>query len=168
MPSYRNLWLYNYTDCKIAYFMVAIYETIVFTRFATGLVRQLDWSNVCCPATNGRQIILRLLNLNSNRKFLAATNIEGKLKNHFWKKKHTLKFICQKTWIYAYLEALWPDWAIYLTLGNFLKPLTTIYLPKSRTFLGNFCKGVKIYHFCSELIFGNFYRHLMIFSNHTP
>ena len=29
--------------------------------------------------------------------------------------------------------------------GKFLKPLATIILPKSTTFLGNFCKGVKIY-----------------------
>ena len=28
------------------------------------------------------------------------------------------------------LEAVCPDWAIYWTLGNFLKPLTTINLPK--------------------------------------
>ena len=27
---------------------------------------------------------------------------------------------------------------ISVTLGNFLKPLATIYLPKSPTFLGNF------------------------------
>ena len=27
-------------------------------------------------------------------------------------------------------------------------------LPKSPTFLGKFCKGVKIYHFSSEIIFG--------------
>ena len=50
--------------------------------------------------------------------------------------------------------AVWPDWAIYWTLGNFLKPLATINLPKSPTFSGNFCKGVKIYHFSSEIIFG--------------
>ena len=48
---------------------------------------------------------------------------------------------------------VWPDRAIYLTLGNFVKPLATINLPKSPTFLGNFCKGVKIYHFSSEIIF---------------
>ena len=45
------------------------------------------------------------------------------------------------------------DWAIYWTLGNFLKPLTTINLSKSPTFLSIFCKGVKIYHFSSEIIF---------------
>ena len=45
-------------------------------------------------------------------------------------------------------------WANYLTLGNFLKPLAQIILPKSPTFWGNFCKGVKIYHFSSEIIFG--------------
>ena len=51
----------------------------------------------------------------------------------------------------------------FCILGNFLKPLTTINLPKSHTFLGNFCKGVKIYHFSIEII----YRHLAIFSGHT-
>ena len=49
---------------------------------------------------------------------------------------------------------MWPDWAIFYTLGNFFKPLATISLPKYLTFLGNFCKGVKIYHFSSEIIFG--------------
>ena len=48
----------------------------------------------------------------------------------------------------------WPDWAIFCNLGNFLKPLATINMPKSPTFLGNFCKGVKIYHFSSEINFG--------------
>ena len=38
---------------------------------------------------------------------------------------------------------VWPDWAIYWTLGNFLKPLPTINLPKSPTFLGNFLKVLK-------------------------
>ena len=52
------------------------------------------------------------------------------------------------------LRAVWPDWAIYWTLGNFPKPLATISLPKSPTLLGNFCKGVQIYHFSSEIIFG--------------
>ena len=49
---------------------------------------------------------------------------------------------------------VWPELAIYWILGNFLKPLATINWPKSSTFLGNFCKDVKIYHFCSEIIFG--------------
>ena len=40
------------------------------------------------------------------------------------------------------------------TLGNFSKPLATINLPISPTFLGNFCKGVKILNFSSEIIFG--------------
>ena len=42
----------------------------------------------------------------------------------------------------------------FWTLGNFLKPLAEINLPKSPTFLGKFCKGVKIFHFYSEIIFG--------------
>ena len=49
------------------------------------------------------------------------------------------------------LLAVWPDWAIYWTLGTFL---AAINLPKSPTFLGNFCKVVKIYYFSSEIIFG--------------
>ena len=52
------------------------------------------------------------------------------------------------------LWTVWPDWAIFCTLSNFLKPLATMNLPKSLTFLGNFCKGLKIYQFSSEIIFG--------------
>ena len=70
-------------------------------------------------------------------------------------------------WSQVYKEPVWPDWAIYWTLGNFLKPLATINLPKSPTFLSSFCEGVKIYHFSSEIIFGNFYRHLSIFSGYN-
>ena len=35
-------------------------------------------------------------------------------------------------------QAVWPDWAIYWTLGNFSKSVATISLHKSPTFLGNF------------------------------
>ena len=50
--------------------------------------------------------------------------------------------------------SVWPDWTIYWTLGNFSQPLATFTLPKSPTFLRNFCKGVKIFNFSSEIIFG--------------
>ena len=60
-------------------------------------------------------------------------------------------------------KAVWPDLAIYWTLGKFLQPLATIILPKSPTFLGNFCKGVENYPFSSATFLGNFYRHLAIF-----
>ena len=36
---------------------------------------------------------------------------------------------------------VWPDWAIYWTLGHFLKPLATFNLSKSPTFFMQFCKG---------------------------
>ena len=55
------------------------------------------------------------------------------------------------------------DWAIYWTLGSFLKPLATINRPKSPIFLGYFCEGVKIGHFLVKSFLGNFYRHLAIF-----
>ena len=50
---------------------------------------------------------------------------------------------------------VWPDWAIYWTLA-------AINLPKSPTYLGNFCGGVKVYHFLVKSFLGNFYRHLPI------
>ena len=48
--------------------------------------------------------------------------------------------------------SVWPDWAIYWTLGYFLEPLATINLLKSPTFLGNFYKVVKIYEFWATFI----------------
>ena len=48
-----------------------------------------------------------------------------------------------------------------LDFGNFSKSLATIYFPTSPTFLGNFYKGVKIYHFWATFI--NIWRH---FSGH--
>ena len=56
--------------------------------------------------------------------------------------------------VYRYSPAVRPDWTIYWTLDNFLNPLATINLPQSLTFLGNFCIGVKIYHFPKAIIFG--------------
>ena len=52
------------------------------------------------------------------------------------------------------LRPVWSEWARYGTLGQSLKPLAKINLPKSPTFLGNVCKGVKTYHCSSEIIFG--------------
>ena len=52
------------------------------------------------------------------------------------------------------LGPVWPEWAIYWTLGNFSKPVATIIFPKSPTFLGNFYKDVKIFHVSCGNIFG--------------
>ena len=41
-----------------------------------------------------------------------------------------------------------------LDFGQLFKALATINLPQSPPFLGNFCKGVKIFNFYSETIFG--------------
>ena len=66
------------------------------------------------------------------------------------------------------IHNLLKDWAIYWNLGNFSKPIATISLPKSPTFFGNFCKGVKIIHFSSETIFGkNFIDIWRFLSGHT-
>ena len=59
------------------------------------------------------------------------------------------------TWAWnSWYLAVWPDLAIYWTLGNFLKPLATINLPKSPTVLDNFCVCAKIFNFSCEIIFG--------------
>ena len=42
----------------------------------------------------------------------------------------------------------------FLDFEQLLKPLAEINLPKYPTFLGKFCKGVKIFHFSNEIIFG--------------
>ena len=42
----------------------------------------------------------------------------------------------------------------FYTLGNVSKPRAIISLPKSPTNLGNFSKGVKIFHFTREILFG--------------
>ena len=52
-------------------------------------------------------------------------------------------------------------------LRQLFNPLAAINLPKSPTFLGNLCKGVKIYHFLVKSFLVNFYRHLAFFSGHT-
>ena len=66
------------------------------------------------------------------------------------------------------MESVWPDWAIYWTLGNFWKPVATISLPKYLTFLGDFCKGVKIIYFSSEIIFGQLLIDIRrLFTGHT-
>ena len=50
-------------------------------------------------------------------------------------------------------------------IGRFIGLWATFYinLPKSPTFLCNFCKGVKICHFIGKSFLGNFYRQLAIF-----
>ena len=55
----------------------------------------------------------------------------------------------------------------YNSCHNYLLNLHPTILTHLFHTLKHFCKGVKIYHFSSEIIFGNFYRHLAIFSGHT-
>ena len=59
-----------------------------------------------------------------------------------------------------------------LDFGQLFKAFAKINLPKSSLFLGNFCKGVKIYHFSSGIIFWNHFWVTFIdiwrfFSGHT-
>ena len=62
---------------------------------------------------------------------------------------------------------MWPDWAIYWTLGNFSKLLAKIILPKSPTFLGNFCEGVEIYIFLVKSFWATFRDIWRLFTGHT-
>ena len=59
-------------------------------------------------------------------------------------------------------------WRFIGLWATFLKPQATINLPKSLTFLGNFCKGVKMSHFSSEIIFRQLLQTIRdFFSGHT-
>ena len=51
---------------------------------------------------------------------------------------------CYGCWKICTLWPVWPDWAIYWTLGNFLKPLATIYLPKSLTLFKEQIRALQI------------------------
>ena len=59
-----------------------------------------------------------------------------------WEAKFVAYLQCDQIWRYIGL------WATFQSL------CATINLPKYPTFLGNFCKGVKIFNFSSEIIFG--------------
>ena len=74
------------------------------------------------------------------------------MKYLFGRKEAQSKVVLQNSMLLEH--SVWPNWEIYCTFGNFLKHLTTIILPDSPTFLGNFGKAVKIYNFPSEIIFG--------------
>ena len=69
------------------------------------------------------------------------------------------KYLIFRLWkLEVRVSPVWPDWAIYCTLGNFSKPVATFILPKFTTFFDNFRKVLKIFNFPSEIILGNFYR----------
>ena len=61
--------------------------------------------------------------------------------NHF-SSENLQKAFLKYPWEKTRKEPVWPDLAIYWTLGNFL---ATINLHKTTTFLGNFCTGVEIF-----------------------
>ena len=95
-------------------------------------------------------ILDRFVNYNFCNVFIMLGTVHKISRDILWK----FNAYASSTSCLIQLQAVWPDWAIYWTLGYFLKPLATINLPKSPTFLGNFCKGVKIYHFSSWNHFG--------------
>ena len=78
----------------------------------------------------------------------------------FWNKQQCK---IESHWFSFQWWAVWPDWAIYCTLGYFSKPVARFICPKLLTFSVNFCKGVKISNYSSEIFLGNFYRHLATF-----
>ena len=85
----------------------------------------------------------------------------SRLGQHLESSQCHIKFFCHDllSSSSSYLPTVRPDWAIYCTLGHFSKPAAKIILPK----LPNFCNVVETFHFSSEIIFGNFYRHLAPF-----
>ena len=50
--------------------------------------------------------------------------------------------------------SVWPDLVIYYTSGNFSKPGQQLFCQNSQQILGNFCKGIQIFQFTTEILFG--------------
>ena len=65
------------------------------------------------------------------------------------------------------LWSVWPDWAIYCTLGNFSKPWQDIFFPNCPHFQSIFVKVSKSFIILVKSFLGNFYWHLAIFTGHT-
>ena len=68
-------------------------------------------------------------------------------------------FSCTNLLIPLYVKSSCPRISVtrfgdLLDFGKLLKPLAIINLPKSPTVFGNFCVGAKIFHFSSEILFG--------------
>ena len=60
-------------------------------------------------------------------------NLTSNLSGKVWATKVTKAHARSFAHLFLLLRALWPDWAIYWSLDNFLRPLATINLPKSPT-----------------------------------
>ena len=75
---------------------------------------------------------------------------------------NTLVYLLARLWLQC--DQIWQFFGLWATFWSHWQQLICPNLPK---FLGNFCKGVKIYHFLVKSFLGNFYRHLAIFSGHT-
>ena len=67
----------------------------------------------------------------------------------------------------THLHSVWPDWAIYWTLGKFLKRLATIYLPNLPHSLAIFVKVSKSIDFLVKSFWATFIDIWRFFSGHT-
>ena len=68
--------------------------------------------------------------------------------------KNSLNPVIYKVCQIVEIHRVWPDWAIFCTLGNHSKQVATIILPKSTHIVRQFFKGVNVIHFSSEITFG--------------
>ena len=84
----------------------------------------------------------------------------------FQTQSHLIK-VEQVVCIQLSLHAVWPDWAIYSTLGNFSKLVATIILPKLYRFFAIFVKVMTIFHFSSEIFWATFTDIWRLFTGHT-
>ena len=101
--------------------------------------------------------------------WLFAFHKRRDLAKNIYYNKSIKQFYCRSSQLLLCTAlTVWPDWAIYWTLGNFSKLLALINLSRSPTFLGNFCKGVKIfYFFLVKSFLGNFIDIWRLFTGHT-
>ena len=82
---------------------------------------------------------------------------------HHWLNNNGIKGnLCWRRFLCGTVT-VWPDWAIYCTLGNFSKAVAAIILTKLPIFYAIFVEVSKSFIFLVESILGNFYRHLATF-----
>ena len=134
-----------------------------FEREVVVVAQSEEWSLPTPGVCNSNPVIYKKILKMSRLLTVKLTQIKkkgagkGTFLTSLWKNKKIvglpksarLQQISAKYFKYCWWWPVWPELAIFCTLGNFLKPFATINLPKSPTFLDNFCKRVKIYHFSS-------------------
>ena len=129
--------------------------TRVITRYFGHLLQTQNPENTIGGSITVR-LVSSLTSLDSTDSLLTNNSIFYLLVKFSLDEHETSRIMCFLCKVYWWLAANSSVTRLgdLLDFGPILKPLATINLPKSPTFVGNCCKGVKIFDFSIEIIFG--------------